>query len=51
MPDDIISYYAAEDLLAIQNASAAIANANQKIVWFNQSFKKNIGPKRVCVLR
>ena len=47
MPDDIISYYAAGDLLAIQNASAAIANANQKIVWFNQSFKKNIGPGRI----
>jgi len=47
MPDDIISRIAADDLLKVQNASVAIANENQKIVWYNQSFKEDVGGGRI----
>ena len=47
MPDDIISRIAADELLRVQNASIAIANENQKIVWYNQSFKDDIGGVRI----
>ena len=47
MPDDILSAYKAEELLAIQNSSVAIANPDQKIVWYNQSFKNNFGAGRI----
>lgn len=47
MSDKIISKYGAEILLGIQNASVAIANTDQKIVWYNKSFKKKIGTGRL----
>ena len=47
MPDEIIPGIAANDLLKVQNASIAIADENQKIVWFNQSFKEDIGGGRI----
>lgn len=47
MPDDILSAYKAEELLAIQNSSVAIADSEQKIVWYNQGFKKEIGAGRI----
>ncbi len=43
MSDKIISKYGPEILLGIQNASVAIADADQKIVWYNKSFKKKFG--------
>ena len=47
MSDKIISKYGPEILLGIQNASVAIANADQKIVWYNKSFKKKFGTGRL----
>ncbi|MCZ6704239.1 MAG: ATP-binding protein [Ignavibacteria bacterium] len=47
MPNDIIPGIEADDLLGIRNASIAIANENQKIVWYNQTFKEDIGGGRI----
>jgi len=47
MSDDILSKYAAEEFLALQNAAVAIANNDLKIAWYNQSFKKNFGAGRI----
>ncbi|MEJ2193724.1 MAG: hypothetical protein P8X73_02555 [Ignavibacteriaceae bacterium] len=47
MPDEIIPGIAANDLLKVQNTSIAIADENQKIVWFNQSFKEDVGGGRI----
>lgn len=47
MSDDILSKYAAEELLAFQNAAVAIAKKDLKIAWYNQSFKKNFGAGRI----
>ena len=47
MPDNILSAFKAEELLAIQNSSVAIANPEQKIVWYNQSFKNDLGAGRI----
>jgi signal transduction histidine kinase/CheY-like chemotaxis protein len=47
MSDDIPSKYAAEELLALQNAGVAIAKNDLKIAWYNQSFKKNFGAGRI----
>jgi hypothetical protein len=47
MPNDIISRIAADDLLKVQNASIAIANEDQKIVWYNQKFKDVFGGGRI----
>lgn len=47
MSDKIISKYGPEILLGIQNASVAIANSDQKIVWYNKSFKKIFGKGRL----
>lgn len=47
MPNEIIPGIEADDLLRIQNASIAIANENQKIVWYNQTFKENLGGGRI----
>ncbi len=47
MSDDVLSKYAAEELLALQNAAVAIANNDLKIAWYNQSFKKYFGAGRI----
>ncbi len=47
MSDDILSKYAAEEFLALQNAAVAFAKNDLKIVWYNQSFKKNFGAGRI----
>jgi len=47
MPDEIIPGIAADGLLKVQNASIAIADENQRIVWFNQSFKEDVGGGRI----
>ncbi len=47
MSNKIISKYGPEILFGIQNASVAIANSDQKIVWYNKSFKKIFGKGRL----
>ena len=47
MSDDVLSKYAAEEFLALQNAAVAIANNDLKIAWYNQSFKKYFGAGRI----
>ncbi|MCW9064891.1 MAG: response regulator, partial [Ignavibacteriaceae bacterium] len=47
MSDDILSKYAAEELLAFQNAAVAFAKNDLKIAWYNQSFKKYFGAGRL----
>ena len=47
MSDDILSKYAAAELLALQNAAVAFAKNDLKIAWYNQSFKKNLGAGRI----
>ncbi len=42
-----IDKYAAEELFGVQSTAIAIADKNKKIVWFNQSFKKNYGTGRI----
>lgn len=45
MPPDDIFKYATENLLSIQNAPLALTDAQGKVVWYNQSFKKNLNKK------
>jgi len=47
MSGNPIDKYTAEELFGIQSAAIAIADKNKKIVWFNQSFKKNYGSGRI----
>lgn len=47
MPRSIIAKYAAEDLFDVQNAAVAFADENQKINWFNNSFKRIVGSGRI----
>ena len=47
MAGNPIDKYAAEELFGIQSAAIAIADKNKKVVWFNQSFKKNYGTGRI----
>ncbi|RKY99479.1 MAG: hypothetical protein DRQ13_02185 [Ignavibacteriae bacterium] len=47
MSDDVLSKYAAEELLALQNAAVAIANNDLKIAWYNKSFKNYFGAGRI----
>jgi signal transduction histidine kinase/CheY-like chemotaxis protein len=47
MSDDVLSKYAAEEFLTLQNAAVAIANNDLKIAWYNQSFKKYLGTGRI----
>jgi hypothetical protein len=47
MAGNPIDKYAAEELFCIQSTAIAIANKSKKIVWFNQSFKKNYGAGRI----
>jgi signal transduction histidine kinase/CheY-like chemotaxis protein len=43
----VLSKYAAEEFLTLQNAAVAIANNDLKIAWYNQSFKKYFGAGRI----
>ncbi|NNG26401.1 MAG: hypothetical protein HKM87_02660, partial [Ignavibacteriaceae bacterium] len=47
MAGNPIDKYAAEELFGIQSTAIAFADKNKKIVWFNQSFKKNYGTGRI----
>jgi signal transduction histidine kinase/CheY-like chemotaxis protein len=47
MLEKIVSKYALKEILERDRDSLAIADSNQKIIWFNKSFKKNAGSKRI----
>jgi len=47
MLEKIVSEYALKELLEIDNCPLAIADPNQKIIWFNKSFKQNSGLKKI----
>lgn len=47
MPGNLMAKYATEDLFDLQTAALAFANENQKITWYNQSFKSVIGTGRI----
>ena len=47
MPRNVLAKYAADYLFDLQNVAVAIADNNYKIIWYNQSFKKSIGPGRI----
>jgi len=47
MPEKIVSKYAAKALLGIENLAMAIADSDQKIIWFNKKFKQSLGSKKI----
>jgi signal transduction histidine kinase/CheY-like chemotaxis protein len=47
MPRNVLAKYSADYLFDLQNVAVAVADKNFKIVWYNQSFKKSIGPGRI----
>ena len=47
MPSSIIAKYFPKDLLEDQISPLAISDKNQKLVWFNKSFKDIMGPGRL----
>ena len=47
MPASIIAKYVPKDLLEDQSSPIAISDKNQKIVWFNKSFKNTMGIGRL----
>jgi signal transduction histidine kinase/CheY-like chemotaxis protein len=47
MPASIITKYVPKDLLEDQSSPLAISDKNQKIVWFNKSFKNTMGIGRL----
>jgi signal transduction histidine kinase/CheY-like chemotaxis protein len=47
MPDEIKRKYNSFDLLEIQNTSVALTDKTFKIIWFNKSFKKDIGTGKI----
>jgi len=47
MSDEIIRKYQSLNLLELQTTSVAIADKSFKVIWFNQSFKKDIGSGKV----
>lgn len=47
MPEKIISKYVLKEILELDDEALAIADKNQKIIWFNRSFKNNSPSKRI----
>lgn len=47
MSDELISKYNSKDILELQNASVALADKSFKVLWFNKSFKKDIGSGKI----
>ncbi len=47
MPEKIISKYVLKEILELDDEALAIADKNQKIIWFNKSFQKNSPSKRI----
>jgi signal transduction histidine kinase/CheY-like chemotaxis protein len=47
MPASIIAKYFSDGILDEQNSAVAITDRDQKLIWFNNSFKKSFGPGRL----
>lgn len=47
MSDEIIRKYQSLNLLELQTTSVALTDKNFKVVWYNQSFKKDIGSGKI----
>ncbi|HEX7356958.1 MAG TPA: ATP-binding protein [Ignavibacteriaceae bacterium] len=47
MSDDIERKYQTNELLELQTTSVALADKSFKIIWFNKSFKKDIGTGKI----
>ena len=47
MSDELIRKYKSKELLELQTASVALADKTFKIFWFNKSFKKDIGTRKI----
>ena len=47
MLEKIISKYLLKEILYTDNNAFAIADKNQKILWFNKSFKKTSGINKI----
>lgn len=47
MSDDVIRKYQSLNLLELQTTSVAITDKSFKVIWFNQSFKKDIGSGKI----
>ncbi|HCY75312.1 MAG TPA: hypothetical protein DHV28_05285 [Ignavibacteriales bacterium] len=47
MSDDIVRKYQTNELLELQTTSVALADKSFKIIWFNKSFKKDIGTGKI----
>ena len=47
MSDELIRKYKSKELLELQTASVALADKTFKIIWFNKSFKKDIGTGKI----
>lgn len=47
MLEKIISKYALKEILEFDDNALAIADKNQKILWFNKSFKKKLNADRI----
>jgi len=47
MSDELIRKYKSKELLELQTASIALADKTFKIFWFNKSFKKDIGTRKI----
>ncbi|MBK7227727.1 MAG: response regulator [Ignavibacteriales bacterium] len=47
MSDDLIRKYLSKELLELQATSIALADISFKIIWYNKSFKQEIGPGKI----
>ena len=47
MPDELIRKYNPQNILDLQNTSVALADKSFKVIWFNKSFKKDIGSGKI----
>ncbi|HEX9252293.1 MAG TPA: ATP-binding protein, partial [Ignavibacteriaceae bacterium] len=47
MSDELIRKYKSKELLELQTASVALADKAFKILWFNKSFKKDVGTGKI----
>lgn len=47
MPSNMVGKYSPKDLLEDQSSPLAISDRNQKIIWYNKSFKSIIGGGRL----
>jgi signal transduction histidine kinase len=45
--EKILSKYTLDEILELENNAYAIADKNQKILWYNKSFKETVGVDRI----